>query len=195
MLEKLLKPYKNLTKDIWILSGITLVNRTGAMVIPFLALYLTEALGFSFPEVGTIMTFYGLGSFVGTLLGGKLTDVIGYHKVMYISLLLGGILFFMLQYLETFWQFSIGIFILMTVIDLFRPAMWVAIADYSSEENKTRSVTLIRLAINLGFSFGPALAGFIIAFISYKGLFWVDAVTTFIAGILLFFFLSQKTKV
>ncbi len=193
MLEKILNPYRNLSKDIWILSLITLINRTGAMVIPFLSLYLTKSLGFSLKQVGISMTFYGIGSLFGTWIGGKLTDRIGYHKVMYFSLLIGGFLFFTLQYLETFWQFNIGIFILISFIDLFRPAMWVAINDYSTEKNKTRSVTLIRLAINLGFSFGPALAGLIIATISYKGLFWIDAITTFIAGILLYFYLDQKT--
>jgi len=195
MKEKLLKPYKNLSNEIWILSFITLINRAGAMVVPFLSLYLTKSLGFSLIEVGYIMTFYGLGSLFGTFLGGKLTDKIGYFKVMYSSLFLGGVLFFVIQYLETFWQFSIGLFVLITVIDLFRPAMWVAIQDYSSEENKTRSVTLIRLAINLGFSVGPALAGLIIATLGYKALFWVDAITTLIAGLLFFLLLSQHTKV
>lgn len=195
MKDKLLNPYKNLSKEIWILAIITLINRTGAMVIPFLSLYLTKSLGFTLIEVGYIMTFYGIGSLLGTFIGGKLTDTIGYHKVMYTSLFLGGIFFFLLQYLEHFWQFSLGLLALMTVIDLFRPAMWVAIQDYSTEDTKTRSVTLIRLAINLGFSVGPALAGLIIATIGYKALFWVDSVTTIAAGVTLFYFLFQKTNV
>jgi len=195
MKEKLLKPYKDLSKEIWILSFITLINRTGAMVVPFLSLYLTKSLGFTLIEVGYIMTFYGFGSLFGTFMGGKLTDKIGYFKVMYLSLFLGGIFFFLLQFLETFWQFSLGLFVLITVIDLFRPAMWVAIQDYSTEETKTRSVTLIRLAINLGFSVGPALAGLIIATLSYKALFWVDSITTLFAGVLFYVFLYQKTGI
>ena len=194
MLDKILNPYRNLSKEIWILSLITLINRAGAMVIPFLSLYLTKSLGFSKPDISIILTFYGLGSLCGNWIGGKLTDKIGYHKIMYVSLFLGGVLFFFVQFLETFWEFSIGIFILILVIDSFRPAMWVAITDYSNEENKTRSVTLIRLAINLGFSVGPAMAGLVIATIGYKGLFWVDAITTIIAGFLLYFFLHQVKK-
>ena len=195
MKEKLLKPYKNLSKEIWILAFITLINRAGAMVVPFLTLYLTTSLGFTPIEVGYIMTFYGFGSLFGTFLGGKLTDKLGYFKIMYLSLFLGGVSFFILQFLETFWQFSIGLFFLITIIDLFRPAMWVAIQDYSTEETKTRSITLIRLAINLGFSVGPALAGLIIAVLGYKALFWVDSITTIVAGVLFYFYLYQKTKV
>jgi predicted MFS family arabinose efflux permease len=186
-------PYKGLSKDIWILALVTLINRSGAMVVPFLSLYLKDSLNFSYSQVGIVMSFYGLGSFFGTWLGGRLTDKLGYYKVMYLSLFIGAVLFFALQYIETYLGFCIGIFVLILVIDLFRPAMWVAISDYSSDENKTRSVTLIRLAINLGFSIGPALAGLIIATLSYKGLFWVDAATTLGAGIVLYIYLYQKS--
>jgi hypothetical protein len=38
----------------------------------------------------------------------------------------------------------------MTVADMFRPAMFVSLATYSKPENRTRSLTLVRLAVNLG---------------------------------------------
>jgi len=194
MLEKFLKPYRGLSKEIWILAFMTLVNRAGAMVIPFLSLYLTKSLGFSMVQVGWIMTSFGVGSLIGTWIGGKLTDKIGYHKIMYLSLFFTGLLFFMLQFLETFWQFTVGIFVLTFVADMFRPAIWVAMSDYSTEENNTRSVTLIRLAINLGFSAGPALGGLIIATIGYKGLFWIDGITTIIASVIVYKMLIQKSN-
>jgi len=68
-------------------------------------------------------------------------------------------------------------------------------ADYSKEENRTRSVTLIRLAINLGFSLGPAVGGLIIANISYQALFWVDGVTCIFAAILILKYLYQKSAI
>lgn len=141
------------------------------MVIPFLSLYLTENLKFTASNVGWIMSAFGLGSVVGTWVGGKLTDKIGFYKVMVRSLLLTGILFIALQFLNTFTSICIGIFLVMAVADTFRPAMFVAMSAYSKPENKTRSVTLIRLAINLGFSAGPAVGGLIITTIGYGGLF------------------------
>lgn len=185
------KPYKNLSKEIWILALLTLINRAGAMVIPFLSLYLTTSLHFSLEQVGWIMTFYGFGSLIGTFLGGKLVDKIGYYKLMYLSLFITSFLFFGLQFLKTYEQFVFGIFILSLFADMFRPAIWVAMDAYSNEENKTRSVTLIRLAINLGFSVGPALGGFIIATVSYKGLFWLDAITTLLASFIVYKFLYE----
>lgn len=184
--------FKGLSTEVWWLSLITLINRAGTMVIPFLSLYLNKSLGFSFENIGWILSFWGLGSVVGTWLGGKLTDKIGYYKVMFASLLLTGIFFVLLQYVTSFIGFCAGIFTVMLVADIFRPAMFVALSAYSKPENKTRSVTLIRLAINLGFSAGPAVGGLIITGIGYQGLFWVDGVTCVLAAFLLLQVLHPK---
>lgn len=162
------------------------------MVIPFLSLYLTKEKHYSLAQVGWIMSFFGLGSVVGSWLGGKLTDKIGYYKVMTGSLLLSSVLFVSLQYLDSFASLCFGIFILMCVADAFRPAMFVALNAYSKPENKTRSITLIRLAINLGFAAGPAAGGLIITGIGYAGLFWVDGLSSLIAGLALLQLLHPK---
>ena len=187
-----LNTFKGLSREVWWLSLITLINRAGTMVIPFLSLYLTESLNFSFSKVGWIMSAFGMGSFVGSWVGGKLTDRIGYYKVMIFSLIGSGLLFIWLQYLETFNELIFGVFLLLTVADAFRPAMFVAVSAYSKPENKTRSITLIRLAINLGFSAGPALGGIIIVSLSYAGLFWIDGITCMLAGLLLLIVLHPR---
>ena len=184
--------FHGLSKEVWWLALITLINRAGTMVIPFLSLYLTKDLNFNLADVGWVMTAFGLGSVVGSWLGGKLTDKIGFYKVMVFSLLLTGILFISLQYLKTFTSMCLGIFIVMIVADTFRPAMFVAMSAYSKPENKTRSVTLIRLAINLGFSAGPAVGGLIITSMSYSGLFWVDGITCILATFVLINVLHPK---
>lgn len=171
---------------------ITLINRAGTMVIPFLSLYLTQNLGLSLEQVGVIMSCFGLGSLIGSWIGGKLTDVLGYYRVMVGSLIFTGMFFILLQFLTTYWTICIGIFVLMVFADAFRPASYVALSAYSRPINKTRSVTLIRLAINLGFSAGPALGGLIISSLSYNGLFWVDGSTCILAGLLLVIVLNPK---
>jgi len=168
------------------------VNRAGAMVVPFLSLYLTKYMGYSMGQVGWVMTSFGLGSVVGVWLGGKLTDVIGYYKVMVISLFAAGLVLLSLQFLQSFWLLCGGVFMLTLVADGFRPAIYVSVTAYSKPENQTRSITLIRLAINLGFSLGPAIGGFLIANVSYAGLFWVDGLTCIMAAILMIRLLRPK---
>ncbi len=193
LINNYVNTFKGLSREVWWLALITLINRAGTMVIPFLSLYLTKSLNFSISDVAWIMSAFGLGSVVGSWLGGKLTDQIGYYKVMTYSLLSTGVLFIVLQFLNTFIFFCIGIFLVMLVADMFRPAMFVALSAYSKPKNKTRSVTLIRLAINLGFSAGPAIGGIIITTLGYGGLFWVDGVTCIAATLVLINVLNPKT--
>lgn len=184
--------FKGLSKEVWWLALITLINRAGTMVIPFLSLYLTSNLHFTLDDVAWIMTAFGMGSIVGSWVGGQLTDRIGYYKVMVISLVLSGFMFIAFQLLTTFASICIGIFILMSIADMFRPAMFVALNAYSRPENKIRSVTLIRLAINLGFSVGPAVGGLIITTMSYEGLFWIDGFSCMLAALALLKVLHPK---
>ena len=196
MVKRTLLLYKNsfdgLSPDIWWLAFITFINRAGTMVIPFLSIYLVDDLNLSLEQVSWIMASFGVGSSLGSIIGGKLTDRIGYYKVMFWSLLLTGFLFIGLQFITTFWEFMGGVFITMTVADTFRPALFVSLNAYSKPENQTRSLTLLRLAINLGFTFGPAIGGLIITTMSYKGLFWIDGITCMLAVILFRFLLKNK---
>jgi len=184
--------FRGLSKEIWLLSLVTFINRAGAMVIPFLSLYLVNEKGFTLPQVGIIMTCFGVGSFVGSWLGGKLTDAFGFYKVIVLSLFLGGVGFICLQFLNTYYSICAGVFALILVADAYRPAIFVACDAYSKPKNITRSIALIRLAINLGFSVGPLIGGLIIAKISYGSLFWIDGITCIIASLLLFVILKPK---
>lgn len=83
------------------------------MVIPFLSLYLKEDLDFSVGDVGWVMSAFGLGSVAGSWIGGKLTDKLGYYKVMVRSLLTTGFLFIILQFMHTFASICFGIFVVM----------------------------------------------------------------------------------
>ena len=186
--------FRGLSREIWLLSLVTFINRAGAMVIPFLSLYLVNVEGFTLPQVGWIMSCFGLGSLVGTYIGGRLTDAIGFYKVILFSLFLGGVGFILLQFINTFYGFCIGIFFLTLMADAGRPAIFVAADTYSKPGNTTRSITLIRLAINLGFSIGPLVGGLIIAHINYTSLFWIDGLTCMLASLGVFLLLKPKKQ-
>ncbi|MGV3630472.1 MAG: MFS transporter [Bacteroidota bacterium] len=188
-----LNSFKGLSREIWFLALVTFINRAGTMVVPFLSLYLKTTQHFSYEQIGWIMSAFGTGSMLGAWIGGKLTGKIGFYKIMYGSLFLSGIFFVLLQFVEGLVPICLAVFGLMLVADTFRPASYVAINAYSSEENKTRSISLLRLAINLGFSFGPAMGGLIISKIGYSALFWLDGITCVMAGVLFLFLLSERS--
>jgi len=190
-----LDSFQGFRREVWLLALVTFINRAGTMVIPFLSLYLTADMGLSLEQVGWIMSCFGAGSICGSFIGGKLCDKFGFYPVIAGSLLTSGSFFFVLQHLQGFYPFCIGIFTITLFADAFRPALFVALRSYSKVENRTRSVTLIRLAINLGFSMGPAIGGLIITYVSYKGLFWVDGITCILAGLLFLYKLPKKDPV
>lgn len=187
--------FKGFTREVWILALITFINRAGTMVLPFLSKYLKEDLNFTYSEVGWIMVAFGLGSMLGSWMGGKLSDKIGFYKIMIFSLFTSGILFILLQYITTFWALCCAMFVIMAISDMFRPAMFVSLSVYAKPENRVRALSLVRLAVNLGFTAGPALGGLIIIGMGYQGLFWVDGSSCIIAILLFALCIKEKKKI
>ncbi|HMQ47923.1 MAG TPA: MFS transporter [Saprospiraceae bacterium] len=184
--------FRGLSRDIWLLSLVMLINRSGTMVLPFLTVFLSQVKGYSFSQVGWVMSCFGAGSVLGAFLGGKLTDRLGYYKVQVFSLLTSGVGFIVLGYMEDIVAFCIAIFLVSMLADMFRPANFAAVAAYSKPENRTRALTLIRLAVNLGFAVGPAVGGLIAASAGYDWLFWLDGLTCISAAGFMVLSLPEK---
>lgn len=176
--------YSGLSRNSWYLCLVMLINRSGTMVIPFMTLYCTRELHFTIVQAGYIMGLFGLGSICGAFVGGKLTDKIGFYDLQIFALFSGGILFIISGYQHTFLSLAISAYVLSFCNESFRPANSTAIAYYSNAENKTRSYSLNRLAVNLGWAVGGALGGFLASY-SYHSLFWVDGCTNIIAALML----------
>ncbi|WP_073296621.1 MFS transporter [Chryseobacterium polytrichastri] len=175
------------------LALVMLINRAGSMVLPFLGVYMTDHLHFSIENTGVVLSFFGIGSVIGSWLGGFITDRIGEYKVQYMSLLLSVPLFCLIPIFKTEVGVAAIILLQSIVSDTFRPANSVAITKYAKPENITRAFSLNRMAVNLGFSVGPALGG-ILSAISYNFLFYSNALAAFLAGILYISFFYKRNK-
>ena len=130
------------------------------MVLAFMTLY-CKHLGYTTQQGGLVVAIYGVGAIVGAFFGGKLTDSIGFYKIQFLALFLGGIFFMLLGQMPTYISICICTFLLSMCNESFRPANAAAIAYYSSPQTMTQSFSLIRLAINLGWEIGVALGGFV----------------------------------
>lgn len=195
MIKTTINLYKNayagLSRMMWLLSVVMLINRSGTIVLAFMTLYCNH-IGYTMEQGGWVVAIYGMGSLAGAFIGGKISDRFGFYYTQFLSLLCGGILFFVLGQMKSYSAICICTFFLSFVNESFRPANATAIAFYSDPKTRTQSFSLVRLAINLGWGVGSALGG-ILASINYHLLFWVDGATNIIAAFLLLAILPRIT--
>lgn len=181
--------FSNLQRNIWILSIAMFINRSGSMVLLFTSLYLTNDLHFTIAQAGLTLSFYGIGSVLGSYAGGWLADRKSFLDIMLFSLISSGLILLLMLVVTTPVMISLVVFLYAFAADMFRPANSKAIAVLSQPQNRTRSISLVRLAVNLGFSVGPAIGGFIALYLGYKWLFVIDSLSGFAAAIMLYMYL------
>ncbi len=155
------------------------------MVLVFMSVYLTKHMHFTLPQAGIVMAMFGIGSMTGALIGGKLVDRIGFYPILIFSLLLSGIMLIALGQMRSYPLIAFFTFLVTATGDMFRPANSAAISAYSTPENFPRAIALNRLAMNLGFTLGPVLGGWIASY-SYNFLFWVDGITCLAAAVFIY---------
>jgi MFS family permease len=173
----------------WILFFGTFLNKFGSFVVPFLALYLTRR-GYSIAQAGVAIGAYGVGNVVATVLGGHFADRIGRRKTIVLSMFSGAAAMLLLSQASRFPVILALAALAGLTGELYRPASSALLADLVPASNRVTAYSAYRLALNAGFAFGPATAGFIAG----HGFFWLfagDAATSALFGVVAFFALPE----
>lgn len=184
------RSFSGLSRETWLLSWVMLINRAGTMAVPFMGLYVTRFLNRPITDATLLISLFGCGSVLGAIVGGKLTDVIGFRPVQIFSQLVSGSLFLVFAQMRDFTGLCFLTVLISFISEAFRPANFSAIATYAAEGKHTRSYSLNRLAINLGWAVGGSIGG-LLASINYQLLFWVDGFSNIIAGLCIVAFLPS----
>ncbi len=180
----MLKQYTDLPRAVHILCFGTFVNRAGSFFLVFLTIYIGEKLGFGTQYATFCLSAFGLGSLIGSLMGGQLADQFGRRRVMLISLFGGAIYLAMFPFVQTKWLLPVIIFAFAATIDMYRPAASAMISDLTSPEQRSAAYGLMYIAINLGFACGAGVGGMLAKY-SFNLLFLGDAATTFAYGLII----------
>ncbi len=186
------KAFSGLPVGVWAFALVLFVHRCGTMVLPFLSLHLKDHLGLSAEVAALLLSSYGIGSVGGSLLGGFLTGRMGAIRVVILSLMFTAPCFVLLLYAQSMVSAAICIMLLSVVGDAIRPAAMTATADLCPGQNLSRAYGLIRLAINLGMSIGPAIAGFMYRDY-FQWIFYIDAVSCFLAAVMVWYFFGWNS--
>jgi MFS family permease len=176
----------------WILYGGTFINRFGAFVMPMLAIFLTRR-GYSAAAAGFAIGCYGFGLLIASALGGHLADRIGRRNTIVLSMFSSAAAMLALSQARSY-----GAIVILAVAagatgEMYRPASHALIGDLLEADDRVIGFALYRFAVNLGFSAGPATAGFL-ANRSFFIVFAADAATSVIYGIIAIFALPQGLR-
>ena len=191
MFANLKKIYNEYPKAFWVYNIIVFIDRFGGfMLYPFFALYLTKKFEIGMSTVGLVFAVFSVSGFVGSAIGGALTDRMGRKGVIIFSLVLSSLSALGMGFAPTLAIFIAVSVIVGTLSSIGGPAHEAVVADLLPENKRAEGYGIIRVVFNLAVIIAPAVAGLLIAK-SYILLFIVDAVISLISATIVIFFLPE----
>ncbi len=180
-----------LPREFWWLWTSTLVNRLGAFVATFMALYLTLDRGYSATYAGLVAALHGLGGVISSLGGGVMADRLGRRPTLLIAQASTAVSVALLGFVRDPVAIAGVAFLVGMASNASRPAVQAMMADIVRPEDRIRAFSLNYWAINLGFAVSSMAAGFI-AEVSYRAGFLIEAGMTMVCAILVFLRLPES---
>ncbi|MET8559107.1 MFS transporter [Streptomyces flaveolus] len=177
--------FSGLPREFWWLWTSTLVNRLGAFVATFMALYLTLGRGYSASYAGLVASLHGLGGVVSSLSGGVMADRLGRRPTLLIAQTATAASVALLGFMTDPVAIAAVAFLVGMASNASRPAVQAMMADIVRPEDRVRAFSLNYWAINLGFAVSSVAAGFIAEF-SYLAGFLIEAGMTLACAVVVF---------
>jgi MFS family permease len=184
---------------IWIITVIQFFTVIGfSICMPFLSLYLYQDRGLSMTLVGVILLAAGLCSAVSQALGGALSDRFGRRPVLLIAASVSIFLFAGLAVLigisAPVWAITLAYIAGRSILTITRPVISAMVADLTSKGKLTEAYGILRIGANIGWAAGPAIGGYLAAFLPYGWLFGVPVLTSGIVSLIVFFFVHESSR-
>ncbi|MEV7393664.1 MFS transporter [Streptomyces sp. NPDC091215] len=180
-----------LPREFWWLWTSTLVNRLGAFVATYMALYLTLDRGYSASYAGLVASLHGLGGVVSSLAGGVMADRLGRRPTLLVAQSSTAGAVALLGFASDPVAIAGVAFLVGMASNASRPAVQAMMADIVRPEDRVRAFSLNYWAINLGFAVSSMGAGFV-AEVSYRAGFLIEAGMTAVCAVLVFLKLPES---
>ncbi|MFJ8822762.1 MDR family MFS transporter [Streptomyces sp. NPDC102467] len=185
--------FSSLPRAFWWLWTATLINSLGGFVGVFLALYLTNGLGYSASFTGFVVSLYGGGAVISSILGGFLADRIGRTRTILVAQLTTGISTLLLGFADSATAIAAMAFVVGVSGAASRPAIGATIADLVEGSERQKAFSLNYWAGNLGFGASAAIVG-VVAEHGYLLLFMAEATATLVCAILVYVRVPETSR-
>lgn len=127
------------------------------------AVFFTQVVGLSAPQVGLGMTIAGLVTFALAVPLGRMADRVGTKRTWVVATSAAAALFATWPLVEGFWEFVVVV----TLVEVAATAAWSGAGAYMisalPQEQRVRSMAFMRAAANTGFTLGALLGGLALA--------------------------------
>lgn len=164
----------------WMLAALLFINRLSAMVKLFMALYLRQELGLTIETVGWLLSGYGAGLLIGSMVGGLLSDHVSTARLT-AALFFASAWVLVLLGLVTDVRLLAGLLLFSGVLDgAIRTLHQRLIMEYCPVAQRARAQSLSRVARNLGMAGAGVMGGFL-AQTDFRWVFFVSAAMTLLA--------------
>jgi MFS family permease len=192
--ERMKALYNEFPRQFWILVVGMFIDRLGgALLFPFFSLYLTRKFQIDMTQVGVIFGLFAISSFIGSMVGGALTDRWGRKSILLFGLSMSGLSSVLMGVIDALPLFMVVTLVVGILSDVAGPAYQSLVADLLPEEKRAQGFGILRVVANLAVVIGPLIGGFLAAK-SYLILFITDATTSVITAIILFFTLVETHR-
>jgi len=191
MLKNIQLKTKEYPRNFWVLIGALFIDRVGgALIFPFLSLYITSKFNVGLTQVGAIFAVHSISSFVGNMVGGALVDKYGRRSMLIIGLVFSAGASLGMGFVEDWEMFYLLAFLTGFISNFGGPAVQAMLADILPVEKRPDGFGLLRVTMNLAVTIGPAIGG-VLAGIDYLLLFIIDCVVSIITAIIVYFALPE----
>ena len=193
MFTKMKQTYHEFPETFWVISFSSFIDAIGnQMLMPFIALYMTETFGITMVEMGIVFIIVGLGNVVGSMIGGALTDKFGRKKIALFGLLVSGLFSLLFIFITNLTAIYILVGCMGLLGSMGGPARQAMIADVLPVKQRAEGFGILRVVVNLSATIAPALGGLLVGF-DFKWLFLVDTLTSVITAIIFYFKIPETS--
>jgi MFS family permease len=191
MFNKISGIYHNYPNKFWVLISVYFIDRVGgALIFPFLSLYITGKFGVGMTQVGIMLAIHSVSAFLGSMLGGALADKFGRKSMLIIGLISSASVSLSMGLVQDWKIFYLLVSLTGFLSNIGDPAASAMLADILPVEKRTDGYGILRVAVNLAVTIGPAIGG-LLAGVSYLLLFIMDCVISYIATFIVFVALPE----
>ena len=182
-IKRIREIYAEYPRQFWVLNGALFIDRLGgALVYPFLTLYITKKFAIGMTEIGALFGLYSLANLGGSLIGGALTDRLGRKGMLMFGLIASALATLAMGLVGSFELFAVTALFMGLFAETSGPAQQAMVADLLPEEKRSQGFGIMRVMANLAIAIGPAIGG-LLATTSYLHLFMADVVLSFITAL------------